>query len=347
MNGRSPTSQPPTLAQQVTRLYEMIGGYHATHLLEIGRELGVWEALTASPGLTSVTLADRLGTQAFYTDALCRTAFSLGLLERDGEGWRMAPHFDEILGRPEATFYLGGAARVHMLVGEDYREYVGHFRKGSVKPYQAHDRTFVREVADALKTLPRIFLDFVLSKLPALGARLEAGARVLDVGCGGGWAIVQIAERFPKTSCVGVDIEPHSIELAQALIAERGLTERCEARHVSADHLASDGMYDVVTSFLVVHEIAPELKPQAFAAVARALTPGGAFLIFDEVYPETDEDLRAMPTRFAALAQWYELCWGNRVNTRTELHAMCEAAGLYVSEETAFSRFHIIVATKR
>ena len=76
------------------------------------------------------------------------------------------------------------------------------------------------------------------------------------------------------------------------------------------------------------------------------MTPGGAFLIFDEAYPETDEDLRAMPTRFAALAQWYELCWGNRVNTRTELHALCEGAGLHVSEETAFSRFHIIVATK-
>ncbi len=135
-------------------------------------------------------------------------------------------------------------------------------------------------------------------------------------------------------------------ELAQRLIAERGLTERCEARQISADHLAEDSAYDVVTSFLVVHEIAPELKPSAFAAVARALTPGGAFLIFDKAYPETDEDLRAMPTRFAALAQWYELCWGNRVNTRTELHALCEGAGLHVSEETAFSRFHIIVATK-
>ena len=347
MNDGSSTSQIPTLAQQVTRLYEIIGGYHATHLLEIGRALGVWEALTASPGLASVALADRLGTQPFYTAVLCRTAFSLGLLEREGEGWRMAPHFDEILGRPDATFYLGGMARAHMLVSEDYREYVGHFRKGSTKPYQAHDATFVQEVADNLRTLPRIFLDFVLPKVPALAARLEAGARVLDVGCGGGWAIVQIAERFPKTSCVGVDIEPHSVELAQRLIAERGLTERCEARQISADHLAEDGTYDVVTSFLVVHEIAPELKPSAFAAVARALTPGGVFLIFDEAYPETDEDLRAMPTRFAALAQWYELCWGNQVNTRTELHALCEGAGLQVSEETDFSRFHIIVATNR
>ena len=48
-----------------------------------------------------------------------------------------------------------------------------------------------------------------------------------------------------------------------------------------------------------------------------------------------------MPTRFAALAQWYEVTWGNVVNTRTELHALCRDAGLRVTEETGFSRFHI------
>jgi hypothetical protein len=32
----------PTLADQVSKLYDLIAGYHATHLLEIARELGVW-----------------------------------------------------------------------------------------------------------------------------------------------------------------------------------------------------------------------------------------------------------------------------------------------------------------
>ncbi len=336
----------PTLAEQVTRLYDLIAGYHATQLIEIARELGVWEAVTGAPGIGSVDLAHRLGTDAFYTDTLCRTAFAFELLEREGDGWRMGPHFDEILGKPESTFYLGRAPRVHMVVGEDYADYVRRFRDGSRRSYQEHDERFMREVADALKALPRIFLDSVLPKLPGLRSRFEAGARVLDVGCGGGWAVVQLAERFPKVRCVGVDVEPVSIELAKALVRERGLADRCEARLISADRLAEDGAYDVVTSFLVVHEIDPAVKREAFGAIARALAPGGAFLIFDETYPETDESLRAMPTRFAALAQWYELTWGNRVDTRTELHRLCADAGLRVGEETTFSRFYIAVATK-
>jgi SAM-dependent methyltransferase len=330
----------------VSRLYELVAGFHATHLIEIARELGVWEALAQAPGLRSDELALRLETHAFYTDVLCRTAFAFGLLVRDGDGWRLAPHFDQILGDPDSSFYLGRAPRVHMEVGKDYSDYVGHFRVGTTKPYQVHGDDFMLEVAEGLKTLPRIFFDHVLPRLPALDAKLSGGGRVLDVGCGGGWAVVQIAERFPQTRCVGIDVEPHSVDLARELIEGRSLTDRCEARVQSVDEVGENESYDVVTSFLVVHEIAPRLKPGAFAAIGRALKPGGFFLIFDEAYPETDEALQTMPTRFAALAQWYELTWGNVLNTRSELHALCADAGLEVAEEATFSRFHILVAAK-
>jgi SAM-dependent methyltransferase len=346
MTAEGSQTAAPTLAEQVSRLYELIAGYHATNLVEIARELGAWEALTQSPGLTSEALARLLGTHPFYTDVLCRTAFSFGLIDREGAGWHMGPHFDQILGDPESSFYLASAPKVHMVVGEDYKEYVHHFRAGTTKPYQEHGEEFMSEVAEGLKTLPRIFLDFVLPQLPSLSAQLREANWVLDVGCGGGWAVVQVAERFPNTKCVGVDVEPYSIELAQRLIAEQGLADRCEARLQSIDQLGEEGVYDVAASFLVVHEIPPAAKSAAFAAVARALKPGGSFVIFDEAYPETDEALRMMPSRFAALAQWYEVTWGNVVNTRSELHALCSESGLRVAEETGFSRFHIIVATK-
>ena len=336
----------PTLADQVSKLYDLIGGYHATYLLEIARELGIWEALSQNPGLTSEDLASRLSTDAFYTDVLCRTAFSFGLLERDTAGWRMAPHFDQILGDPDSSFYLARAPRVHMVVADDYGDYVRHFRAGTTKSYQEHDDEFMREVAEAMKALPRIFLDLVLPRLPGLSARLQEGGRVLDIGCGGGWAVVQIAEQFPQTSCLGIDVEPYSVDLARRLIMEHTLTDRCEVRTLSIDQLGEESAFDVATSFLVVHEIAPSLKPSAVAAVARALKPGGYFLIFDEVYPETDEALQTMPTRFAALAQWYELTWGNVVDTRSGLLRLCHDAGLQIAEETTFSRFNIMVAAK-
>ena len=130
------TAESPTLADQVSKLYELIAGYHATHMIEIGHQLGAWAALTEDPGLTSAELAARLGTDDFYTDVLCRTAFAFEILDRDGAGWRMGPHFDQILGDPESSFYLAGAAGVHMEVGKGLPGLLASFpgRHGSSLP---------------------------------------------------------------------------------------------------------------------------------------------------------------------------------------------------------------------
>lgn len=337
----------PSIAEQVSRLYDLIAGHHVTNLIEAARAVGAWERITSRPGIDSTTLAAELKTDPGYTDVLCSTAFAFGLLERDGEGWRMAPHMDAILGDPDSTFYLGRAARVHlMLGGETYPDLADRLRSGRVVPYQDHSAAVIQEVGESLRSLPRIFVDLVLPRLPSLDARLAAGVRVLDLGCGAGWAIVELAQRFPASLVDGADIEPRSVELAQALIARKGLAERCNARLLGPEGLTDEGGYDVVTMFLVVHEIRPEIKDAVLASAARALAPGGSLVIFDEAYPDTDDALRTMPTRFSAVAQWFELTWGNRIDTANELRARCAVAGLVVADETTFSRFTIMVAGK-
>jgi SAM-dependent methyltransferase len=341
------SAREPSLADQVSRLYDLIAGYHLTNLVEIARELGVWEQIAARPGISSITLAERLTTDPYYTDVLCRTAFAFALIDREADGWRMAPHMDAILADPDSTSYLGRAPRVHMLLGaEDYPSQALRIRDGSVKPFQDHSDEFMTEVADGLRSLPRIFVELILPRLPALADRFAAGARVLDLGCGAGWGIVELAERFPACRVDGVDIEPRSIELARARIAERGLADRCSARLIGEEGLIDAAAHDVITMFLVVHEIRPDIKDAVLNAAATALLPGGSLVIFDEAYPDTDAGLRTMPSRFTAVAQWFELTWGNRIDTVATLRDRCARAGLEVHDETTFSRFTILVAGK-
>lgn len=170
---------------------------------------------------------------------------------------------------------------------------------------------------------------------------------MLDLGCGAGWAIVELAKRFPASQVDGADIEPRSVEMARKRIADQSLADRCTARLIGPDGLKDEARYDVITMFLVVHEIEPEIKDDVLASAARALAPGGSLVLFDEAYPETDEALQVMPSRFSAVAQWFELTWGNQIDTATVLRARCAKAGLRVADETTFSRFTILVAEKR
>ena len=64
------------------------------------------------------------------------------------------------------------------------------------------------------------------------------------------------------------------------------------------------------------------------------------------MHPEADEELRVMPTRFSALAQWYELIWGNVIGTRSEVLEDCRSTGFTATQELPFSRFHIVVCER-
>ena len=125
-----------------------------------------------------------------------------------------------------------------MVLGADYREYVDRFRAGTTKPYQAHDAVFMREVAEALKTLPRIFLDFCRDDYPASrpGWRMAVGCLMSGAAAGG--RSCRSLSGSPAPTCVGIYVEPYSIDLARQLIVERGLTDRGEVVAQSVDQSA-------------------------------------------------------------------------------------------------------------
>ena len=343
-------SPETTRVAQMGKVFGYVKGVHATHLIDIGTKLGLFDRLARSPdGLMPDALAGELGLYPKYVHFWCETACALELLDYDpAVGYRLAPFMNELLGQPEATYYLGRFPDAHLLVARDYAHYPELFRTGGIYPYQQHDEPFFRGVAEALRTLPRMFLDAVVPKLPALQKRLQAGASILDVGCGGGYAIVEFAERFPDVRCVGIDVEPHSIRLAQDLIRSKGLGDRVTARHVDGVSWPEDfvGAFDLVTTFLVLHEIRPDLKEPALRQCAQALRTGGQLLIFDERYASKPTELRDPLQIYAVMAQWYELTWGNIVNTREEIHELLIKQGLRIADETSLSRFYIVTAEK-
>jgi SAM-dependent methyltransferase len=106
---------------------------------------------------------------------------------------------------------------------------------------------------------------------------------VLDVGCGLGGPGRFLADRF-GCSVLGVDLLPLRIEVAEALTYRTGLADRVTYQVADATHLPVDDralaqvwMLDVG---IHVHD-----KKALFAEVARALRPGGIFVMHDQTGP--------------------------------------------------------------
>jgi ubiquinone/menaquinone biosynthesis C-methylase UbiE len=100
--------------------------------------------------------------------------------------------------------------------------------------------------------------------------RLE-GCRVLDVGCGPGTVVRQLAQGF-AVEAVGVDPSPNMIEVARAEAGDHGDFQVGRAEELPLEPESFDG----VVMRWVVHHVD---RPPAFAEIRRVLRPGGRLVI--------------------------------------------------------------------
>jgi ubiquinone/menaquinone biosynthesis C-methylase UbiE len=114
-----------------------------------------------------------------------------------------------------------------------------------------------------------------------VGDRLAAG-QLLDVGCGAGWLLIEVARS-------GVAQERlHGVELIESRIAAARRALPCaDVRRADARHLPFEsGAFDVVTMFTVLSSLPDARSVQnALGEARRVLTPGGVLLVYEPRRP--------------------------------------------------------------
>jgi SAM-dependent methyltransferase len=310
----------------------------------------LFSALTESPGTTALELASKLGLHGPFVETWCKTAYGMELLDGDDRaGYRLAPFFDSILANPTHPRYLGGYVRLGTEVAaEDFKRSVSALRTGEVKPFQGRGGDFAQAVAESTWGLQVVTVKKILPGLDGLGARLEAGGTVLEVGCGTGNLLVQLAKAFPRARVVGVDIDADSLALARNRIEKAGFAERAQAHRGNVGATLMPSSVDAVVMVEVLHEIAPKIRPSVINECAVALKPGGWMLIVDETYPSTLEELRKPEFRFPLMTGFEEMVWGNVLPTREEQEKLLRDAGLTEPiDRTVIGEGFTVLATRK
>jgi inner membrane protein len=108
---------------------------------------------------------------------------------------------------------------------------------------------------------------------------LKPGSKVLDIGCGTGFAVLQLASMLSHGRACGIDISPEMIRQAWAKVPET-LRERIEFRQASSESIPySAGEFDYVLCTNSFHHYSDPL--QALREMARVLKPGGQIAILE------------------------------------------------------------------
>jgi ubiquinone/menaquinone biosynthesis C-methylase UbiE len=118
----------------------------------------------------------------------------------------------------------------------------------------------------------------IAASLLGQSLRKGEGTRLLDIGCGTGYSLVWLQERFKLTEIYGVDLSSH----AAAFWRTRKLDTLALA---SADKLPfGENEFDLVTCFDVIYQLDDERASAAVSEMHRVLKPGGLLFIREPAY---------------------------------------------------------------
>jgi ubiquinone/menaquinone biosynthesis C-methylase UbiE len=113
--------------------------------------------------------------------------------------------------------------------------------------------------------------------------KIEPSFTMLDVGCGGGRTIHELAARAPAGRVYGVDYSQASVDASRETNRDLVTAGRVEVQQGSVSKLPfADAMFDLVTA-VETHYYWPDL-PNDAREIARVLKPGGTLLVIAEAY---------------------------------------------------------------
>ncbi|MFT4163690.1 MAG: methyltransferase domain-containing protein [Microlunatus sp.] len=279
-------------ATYAERLFAASMSTYETFSTYIGLQLGWFAALTAEP-LTSDELAERTGTQERYCREFCEFQASLGTVTMTADEvdrrFSLPPGPAEVLLDEHSLNYLGPLARMAVAAGRRIDDLMTAYRHGggvswaelgddARESQSALNRPwFTRRLGPALAEVAD--LHEVLSR---------PGARIIDVGCGGGWSSLALARAYPHAGVLGVDIDAPSIEAARAAAAVEGLDDRVQFVVAEGELLPDPGPFDAAFAFECLHDMPRPVE--VLAAIRQAVRPGGPVVIMDEA---VDDELTA------------------------------------------------------
>jgi SAM-dependent methyltransferase len=253
-------------------------GELASLMIHLGIRLGLFEAMRGRGTVGVDDLARVTGLHRRWVLEWLRQQTASGVIEYvDEEQFRLPDELAELLLDDAHNAYVGwlfypptGGDRIDRVVEA--------FRTGVGMAWDEHGEAGAQMVATSTGAQHRLLATQVLPLMEGVVERLTEGAAAIDVGCGSGVAITELARAFPRATFVGIDPSPTALDRARARAKEAGL-ENVQLEVGSAEDLTDEARFDFAMVLDCMHDMTH--PREAMVAIRRALKDDGVWLVKD------------------------------------------------------------------
>jgi 2-polyprenyl-3-methyl-5-hydroxy-6-metoxy-1,4-benzoquinol methylase len=252
-------------------------------MVSVGHRTGLFDTMSQSPPSTSEELAARAGLNERYVREWLGAMTTARVVDVDPATRRFS------LPAEHAAFLRRAAGADNMAVFAQYVAIMGAveddivecFKHGGGVPYERFQRFQEVMAEDSGQSVLSSLESHILPLVPGLTNQLARGIRVLDVGCGRGRILQRLAELYPHSTFLGMDLSRDGIEFARAEASANGLTnlEFAAVDLSDFDERADPEAFGFITTFDAVHDQARPLN--VLKGIHRALKPNGVYLMQD------------------------------------------------------------------
>jgi len=269
-----------TMPTFIERVFGDSAAFVTIAMAAIGDRLGIWKDLAAHGPATSMQLARRMGLSERHVREWLAAMASADYLTYDVSTRQFALGAERanVLADEAGAMFLGAIPDLLVSYLRPYDRLVETFRTGGGVPQSAYpDATYHGQERFSAGWYEHLL---VQRWLPAasVDGKLEAGARVCDVGCGGGRALVKLAEAYPRSRFVGYDVFGPNIHRARERAQRAGVGDRVQFQQLDVAAGIPEP-FDVITTFDVVHD---SVDPAALLrSIRRGLAKDGTYLCLE------------------------------------------------------------------
>jgi SAM-dependent methyltransferase len=249
-------------------------------MVVIGEKLGLYKALAGNE-LTAAQLAAKTKTDERYVREWLASQAAGGYVTYNEKTNKFSLNEEQAftLANEDSPAYLPGAFELALGSLAAVPRITEAFHTGAGMGWHEHVDGVFHGCEKFFR--PGYAANLVSSWIPSLDGvqqKLEAGARVADVGCGKGASTILLAQAFPNSQFFGFDYHNASIEAARESAQRQGVADRVTFEVASAKEYPGED-YDLVAVFDCLHDMGDPVG--AAAHVRKSVQRDGAWMIVE------------------------------------------------------------------